>query len=38
MRTQSASKTVPRLLLLSLATLVLAQPAAALNANCWRGG
>ena len=38
MRTQSASKSVPRLLLLSLATLVLAQPAAALNADYWRGG
>ena len=38
MRTRSASKTVPGLLLLSLATLVLAQPAAALNADYWRGG
>jgi hypothetical protein len=38
MRTRSASNTVPRLLLLSLATLVLAQPAAALNADYWRGG
>ena len=38
MRTQSAWKTVPRLLLLSLATLVLAQPAAALDADYWRGG
>ena len=38
MRTQSASKTVLRLLLLSLATLVLAQPAAALDADYWRGG
>jgi len=38
MRKRSASKTAPGLLLLSLATLVLAQPAAALNANCWRGG
>jgi hypothetical protein len=38
MRNRSASKTVPRLLLLSLATLVLAQPAAALDADYWRGG
>jgi len=29
---------MPRLLLLSLATLLLAQPAAALDANYWRGG
>jgi hypothetical protein len=38
MRTRSVSKNVPRLLLLSLATLVLAQPAAALDADYWRGG
>ena len=38
MRTRSASKTVPGLLLLSFATLVLAQPAAALDADYWRGG
>ena len=38
MRNRSASKTVPGLLLLSFATLVLAQPAAALNADYWRGG
>jgi hypothetical protein len=38
MRIQSASKTVPGLLLLSCATLILAQPAAALNADYWRGG
>ena len=38
MRTQSASKTVPGLLLLSLATLVLAQPAAAQGIDYWRGG
>src|SRR6187431_1034601 len=38
MRTRSASKTVPALLLLSFATLVLAQPAAALDADYWRGG
>ena len=38
MRTRSASKTVPGLLLLSCATLVLAQPAAALDADYWRGG
>jgi hypothetical protein len=38
MRTRSASNTVPRLLLLSLATLALAQPASALDANYWRGG
>jgi hypothetical protein len=37
MRARSASKTVPALLL-SMATLVLAQPAAALDANYWRGG
>ena len=38
MKTRSASKTVPGLLLLSFATLVLAQPAAALDADYWRGG
>jgi hypothetical protein len=38
MRTRSASKRVPGLLLLSLATLALAQPAAALDADYWRGG
>ena len=38
MGNRSASKTVPRLLLLSFATLVLAQPAAALDADYWRGG
>jgi len=38
MRTRSASKSVPGLLLLSLATLALAQPAAALDADYWRGG
>ena len=38
MRIRSALKTVPGLLLLSLTTLVLAQPAAALDADYWRGG
>ena len=38
MRKRSASKPVPGLLLLSLAALVIAQPAAALNADYWRGG
>ena len=38
MRNRSASKTALRLLLLSFATLVLPQPAAALNADYWRGG
>ncbi len=38
MRNRSASKTVPGLLLLSFATLLLAQPAAALDADYWRGG
>lgn len=38
MRTGSASKIVPALLLLSFATLMLAQPAAALDADYWRGG
>jgi hypothetical protein len=38
MRKRSASTTLPGLLLVSLATLVLAQPAAALDADYWRGG
>jgi len=38
MKTRSASNTMPGLLLLSLTTLVLAQPAVALNADYWRGG
>jgi hypothetical protein len=38
MRTRSASKSVPGLLLLLLTTLALAQPAAALDADYWRGG
>ena len=38
MRNRSGSKTVFGLLLASLASLVLAQPAAALNADYWRGG
>src|SRR5512138_2764833 len=38
MRTRSTSKTVLGLLLLSCATLALAQSAAALNADYWRGG
>ena len=38
MRTRSASKSVPGLLLLLSATLVLARPAAALDADYWRGG
>jgi hypothetical protein len=38
MRNRSASKTVPGLLLLSFAALLLARPAAALNADYWRGG
>jgi hypothetical protein len=38
MRTRSASKTVPGVIMLSLATLLLAQPAAALDADYWRGG
>ena len=38
MRHRSVSKTVPGLLLLSFATLLLAQPAAALDADFWRGG
>jgi hypothetical protein len=36
MRNQSASKTVPGLLMLSFAALMLAQPAAALDADNWR--
>jgi hypothetical protein len=38
MRTRSASQAAPGVLLLSLAALVLAQPAAALDADYWRGG
>ena len=38
MRNRSASTTGPGLLLLVFATLVPAQPAAALNADYWRGG
>ena len=38
MKSRSASKTVPGLLILSFATLVFAQPAAALDADYWRGG
>ena len=38
MRNRSASKTVTGLLMLLLATLVLAHPAAALDADYWRGG
>jgi hypothetical protein len=38
MRTRSVSKTVRGLLLLSCATLLLARPAAALDADYWRGG
>lgn len=38
MRNRSALKTLLRLLLLPLATLVFAQPAAALDADYWRGG
>src|SRR5580704_2576460 len=38
MRDRSASKTLPGLLMLSFATLVLAQPAAALDADYWLGG
>jgi hypothetical protein len=38
MRNRSASIAVPGLLLLSCATLLLAQPAAALDADYWRGG
>jgi hypothetical protein len=38
MRRRLASTTVPGLLLVSLATLVLAPPAAALGADYWRGG
>lgn len=38
MRSRCASKTLPRLILLLCATLGLAQPAAALGADYWRGG
>src|SRR5678815_5230369 len=38
MRMRSACQTLVRLLTLSLATLLLPHPAAALNANYWRGG
>jgi len=38
MRNRSTSKTVPGLLLVSFAILALAQPAAALDADYWRGG
>jgi hypothetical protein len=38
MKNRSGSKTVFGLLLASLASLVFAQPAAALNADYWRGG
>ena len=38
MRNRFASTGVLRLLLVSFATLVFAQPAAALNADYWRGG
>src|SRR5688572_14273241 len=38
MRTRPISKTLPGLLLLLVATLVLAPPAAALDADYWRGG
>jgi hypothetical protein len=38
MRNGSASKTLLRLLLLWVAALLVAQPAAALDANYWRGG
>ncbi len=38
MRHRTASRAVPRLLLMMLAALVFAQPAAALNADYWRGG
>ena len=37
MRCRSTSKTLPALLV-SLVSLLLAQPAAALDANYWRGG
>ena len=36
--TNHSAKTVPQLLLLSLATVLFAQPAAALGADYWRGG
>ena len=38
MRHRSVSIAMPELLLVSIATLLLAQPAAALNADYWRGG
>ena len=38
MRNRPASKTLPQLLLVLFATLLLAQPAAAQNADYWRGG
>ena len=38
MRNRSASKTLAGLLVLSIATLALASPAAALDADYWRGG
>jgi hypothetical protein len=38
MKNRSASKTPPGLLFVSFASLGLAQPAAALNADYWRGG
>jgi hypothetical protein len=38
MRNRSASKNVPGLLLMSCAALLLARPAAAFNADYWRGG
>ena len=38
MRNRSTSKTLPGLLMLWFATLALAQPAAALDADYWRGG
>src|SRR5678815_439435 len=38
MRMRSACQTLVRLLTLSLATLLLPHPAAALNADYWRGG
>jgi hypothetical protein len=38
LRNRSASTTATRLLLVSLATLVLAEPATALDADYWRGG
>jgi hypothetical protein len=38
MRTRSTSQIVPGLLVLAVATLVLAPPAAALDADYWRSG